>query len=84
MKELFETLGHEEKEVIQGFVWHGGTFIRWKDANNSSDFPSSGIDSLVSRELIYVSMTADGMQEGFVLDAQLFAYAQSVLPKVPF
>ena len=31
-----------------------------------------------------MSMTADGMRETFVLDAQLFEYAQSVLPNEPF
>ena len=84
MKELFENLGREEKDVVQAFVWHGSTFITWTQTNGSPEFASSGIESLVSRKLINPSVTAHGMQEAFVLDTQLFEYAQSVLPNHPF
>jgi len=84
MKELFENLGHEERSVVQAFVWHGGPFITWGQSNRSPSFSSTGIDSLVSRDLIHLTVTADGMREAFVLDAQLFEYAQSVLPNEPF
>ena len=52
MKELFDSLGREEKDVVQAFVWHGSTSITWSQVNKSWNFPSSGIDSLVYRGLI--------------------------------
>ena len=82
-KELFDNLGREERQVIQAFVWQGGTFVTWSEVNRSQHFRSSGIDSLVSRDLIHMSVTADGMREAFVLDSELFEYAQSVLPNDP-
>ena len=84
VKELFDNLGREEQDVVQAFVWHGGKFITWSESNRSSYFSSSGIDSLISRDLIHVSVTAYGMREAFVLDTELFEYAQSVLPNFPF
>ena len=84
IKVLFESLGREEKEVVQAFVWHGSTSITWGEVNNSANFSSTGIDSLVNRGLVDLSTTADSVRETFVLDAQLFEYAQSVLPNDPF
>ena len=84
LKELFDNLGHEEKGVVQAFVWRGGKVMTWGEANRSSYCSTSGIESLISRELIHVSITADGTRESFVLDTQLFEYAQSALPDVPF
>ena len=42
------------------------------------------IESLINRDLMHASVTADGMTETFVLDTQLFDYAQTVLPNEPF
>ena len=84
IKELFDNLGREEKDVIQAFVWHGGTTVRWAEVDKSPHFSSAGIDSLISRDLIHPSITADGARDTFVLDSQLFEYARSVLPDVPF
>ena len=84
IKELFENLGREEKDVVQAFVWHGGKSITWDECDRSPHFSSTGIDSLVSRDLIHATVTGDGMRDAFVLDTQLFEYAQSVLPNVPF
>ena len=84
IKELFDNLGREEKDVIQAFVWHGGTTVRWAEAERSPHFSAAGIDSLISRDLIRTSITVDGARETFVLDSQLFEYAQSVLPDQPF
>ena len=84
IKELFDNLGREEKDVIQAFVWHGGTTVRWAEVDKSPHFSSAGIDSLISRDLIHTSITADGARDTFVLDSQLFEYAQSVLPETLF
>lgn len=83
MKNLLDSLGHEERSVVQAFVWYGSTSITWREVNMSPIFTRAGIDSLVSRGLIDMSVTADGMTETFVLDAPLFEYAQSVLPNDP-
>lgn len=84
IKELFDNLGREEKDVIQAFVWHGGTTVRWAEVDKSPHFSSAGIDSLISRDLIHTGITADGARDTFVLDSQLFEYAQSELPELPF
>lgn len=84
VKDLFDSLGSQEKAVVQAFVWHGGSVITWKECNESPHFSAAGIESLISRDMMHASMTADGMRETFVLDAQLFDYAQTVLPNEPF
>ena len=84
IKELFGSLGREERDVVQAFVWHGGSVITWGQFNASPDFSSVGIESLIGRKLAHVTVTADGMTEAFALDTQLFDYAQTVLPDVPF
>ena len=84
IKNLFEKLGHEEQQVVQAFVWHGGCTMTWSECNESSSITSAGIESLISRDLLYTSVTADSAQETFVLNTELFDYAQTVLSKVPF
>ena len=84
IKVLFDNLGKEERDVVQAFVWHGGVSIMWGEVNRSPHFSNTGIDSLVNRGLVQLSTTADWTTETFVLDDQLFEYAQSVLPNEPF
>ena len=84
LKNLLDSLGSEEKIVVQAFVWHGGSVITWRECNASSHFSAAGIESLINRDLIRPSVMADGMTETFVLDTQLFDYAQTVLPSEPF
>lgn len=84
IKELFENLGSEEKAVVQAFVWHGRTVITWGECNRSPNFSAAGIESLINRDMMHATMTADGMTETFTLDTQLFGYAQTVLPNEPF
>ena len=83
MKGLFESLGSEEKAVVRGFVSHGGTVMTWREADRSNPVSGAGIESLIARDLMHTSVRADGMRETFVLDAQLFDYAQKVLPDDP-
>ena len=78
LKELFDTLGHEERSVVEGFVSHGGSVIRWRDLDKSPKFSDAGIDSLMSRELVSAGLTVDG-RETFVLDTQLYDYAKEDL-----
>ena len=84
LKDLFDQLGWEERAVIQAFVWHGGSVITWGECNRSPQLSTAGIESLINRNLVHTSVTADGMTETFALDTQLFDYAQKVLPKSPF
>ena len=35
LKDLVDTLGREERAVIQAFVWHGGSVITWGECNRS-------------------------------------------------
>lgn len=84
LKDLLDSLGSEERAVIQAFVWHGGSVITWRQCNQSPHFTADGIESLINRDLIHVSAMADGMTETFVLDTQLFDYARTVLPNEPF
>ena len=48
IRELFDTLGHEERSVVEGFVLHGGSVILWRDLDRSSKF-SDGVRSLSGR-----------------------------------
>ena len=88
MKELFDSLGWEERDVVRAFVRHGSTSVTWGKTNRSIEFSHDGIDSLVYQGLIDLSVTADGGRETFVLERKLFEYAQSVFPDdrpdVPF
>ena len=77
-KELFERLSHEEQSVIRAFVRHGGCTVTWNQVNRSQDFTATGIESLTTRDLVHSSVMADGMTETFVLNTDLFDYANTV------
>ena len=81
MEELFDQLGWEEHAVVQEFVRHGSSVVTWGVFNKSQNFSLPGIESLINRGLAQQSLTADGITETFVLDADLFGYAQTVLPQ---
>ncbi len=76
LKELFDNLGHEERGVVESFAMHGGSVMTWGECDHYKRVSRAGIESLINRGLIQMSMTADGMTETFVLDAQLFDYAR--------
>lgn len=67
----YSTLSEQEQSVVAEFVKVGGCVITWSQANRS---PISGaaIESLIQREVLSTSLTADGMRETFVLDPALF------------
>ena len=75
LQELFNKLGHEEWAVVKAFALHGGSVMTWGECNTSDRISRAGIESLLNRGLIEMSMTADGMTETFVLDTDLFDYA---------
>ncbi len=68
---IYNRLSEEEKEVIQAFVDAGGSVLTWSQVN---DLPvvSASIESLIQREILWTSMTADGIRETFVLDSTIF------------
>lgn len=84
MKSLFESLGDAERTVVEGFVHSGGCALPYSTSypRHNDQFPANGIESLISRELLYGSIAADGQHELLVLDSDLFDYARTVLPDV--
>lgn len=68
---LFGKLSGQELEVVQSFVKAGGSVLTWSQVN-SMPIHSSAIESMISRELMWPSVMADGMKETFVLDTQIF------------
>jgi ABC-type multidrug transport system fused ATPase/permease subunit len=67
----FSTLSEEEQAVIAEYVKAGGCVITWSQVNRSS-ISSVAIESLIQREILSTSVTADGMRETFVLDPAVF------------
>ncbi len=84
IRDLFDSLGSEERAVVQAFVWHGGVAVAWGESDRFGQFSVTGVESLSNRGLLRSSFTEDGMAETFVLDTELFDYARTVLPAVPF
>lgn len=68
---IYGNLSNYEKEVVAEFVKSGGCVLTWRQANESP-ISSSAIESLIHREVLTTSITADGMRETFVLDPTLF------------
>ena len=68
---LYNRLSSDEKNVIKSFVKAGGSVLTWNQMNNEN-VSSNGVESLIQRELIWTSMTADGMRETFALDSNVF------------
>tara|TARA_R110000782_G_scaffold191537_1_gene281337 strand:+ start:341 stop:808 length:468 start_codon:yes stop_codon:yes gene_type:complete len=67
----------DEKDVVQYFVEQGGCVLTWSQINNSP-LNTTAIESLIQRDLLSTSVTADGMRETFVLDAAMFDAGQAV------
>ncbi|MYN64634.1 MAG: hypothetical protein F4X11_06350 [Acidobacteria bacterium] len=76
IQESLANLGHEEWAVVQAFVSHGGSVMTWGECNRHERVSRAGVESLINRGLIQMSVTADGMTETFVLDARLFDHAR--------
>jgi len=71
---IYENLSDEEKEVINSYVSAGGSVLTWGQMNNQS-VSSAAVESLIQREILWSSMTADGMRETFALDSNVFDIA---------
>jgi len=70
-KQIFEQLSEEEKAVIQAFVESGSCVLTWSQANRLP-ISSNAIESLIQREALWTSVTADGIRETFNLNTSLF------------
>lgn len=67
----YNSLSDEEKSVVCEFVAAGGCVMTWGQMNKAS-ISGSAIESLIQRDILSTSMTADGMRETFVLDPDIF------------
>ncbi|OIN12749.1 hypothetical protein [Oceanisphaera psychrotolerans] len=72
---IYGRLSEDEKTVVQAFVQAGGSVLTWGQVNQL-DLPGAGIESLVQREVVWTSVTADGMRETFALDSAVFDVGQ--------
>ncbi len=71
----YDKLSVHEKHVVQAFVQQGGCVLTWSHMNQL-ELSGPAIESLLQRELLSTSMTADGMRETFVLDPAIFDIGQ--------
>ena len=67
-------LSSEERKVVAAFLSAGGSVLTWSQANALA-LSGPAIESLLQREVLSTSMTADGMRETFVLDTAVFDVA---------
>ena len=70
-KHIYNHLSEEEKEVIKAFINAGGSVLTWSQMNNMP-VSSASVESLIQREVLWTSMTADGMTETFALNSTIF------------
>lgn len=68
---VYDQLSDDEREVVRAFVSAGGSVLTWSHVNSLS-LPGPAIESLIQRELLWSSMTADGMRETFAIDSSIF------------
>ena len=71
LEQIYNRLSNEEKDVVRAFIKAGGCVLTWRQMN-SEELTSAGVESLVQRELLGTSFTADGMTETFILDSDIF------------
>jgi hypothetical protein len=69
--DLYARLSDEEQKVVDAFVNVGGAVLTWSQVNDL-ELNSPAVESLMQREMLTTSMTADLMRETFVLDHSLF------------
>lgn len=79
VEQTYNRLSDEEKDVVLAFVRAGGCVLTWRQMN-SETITSAGVESLVQRELLWTSYTADAMTETFVLDSDIFDISRSHFP----
>jgi hypothetical protein len=73
--EIYESLSETEKEVVLVFVEAGGCVITWGQMNQT-DVSGSAIESLIQRDLLSTSVTADGVRETFVIGPAVYDAAR--------
>ncbi|QOY53723.1 hypothetical protein HUE87_07365 [Candidatus Sulfurimonas marisnigri] len=78
VEDAYHRLSNGEKEVIQAFVTAGGTSLTYSHIN-SLGISAPAVETLIQREIIWSSMTADGMRETFALDTEVFDIAQKLV-----
>lgn len=79
-QELYDRLSDEEKSVLKEFVIAGGSVMSWGHANRAN-LSEPGVASLMQREILYVTMTPDGMREAFGIKVDIFDIAQKAYIK---
>jgi ABC-type multidrug transport system fused ATPase/permease subunit len=72
----YDRLSNEEKEVINSYVTAGGSVLTWEQMNKQV-VSFSAIESLLQREVLWTSTTADGLTETFALDSNIFDIANA-------
>ena len=78
-RDIYDRLSDEEKEVINSFVMAGGSVLTWGQMNKQG-VSFSAVESLLQREVLWTSMTADGLTETFVLNSNVFDIANAKKP----
>lgn len=71
----FQSLSDEEKRVVHAFADQSGCVMTWGQFNRS-ELPSAAIETLMQRDLVTTSVTADGCTETFVLGIDVFDACQ--------
>lgn len=72
---IYDKLSDEEKEVVLAFVKGGGSVLTWSQINKLR-LSGPSIESLIQREILWTSITADGARETFALDSAIFDIGQ--------
>jgi len=75
-RRTYGLLSDEERQVVQEFVRAGGCVLTWSHMNTLA-VSGPAVESLLQREILTTSMTADSMRETFVLDAAIFDASRS-------
>ncbi len=70
----YQKLSEQEKLVVNAFVKAGGSVLTWGQINRSN-LSFSAIESLIQREVLWTSVTADGFTETFNLNSNIFDIA---------
>lgn len=74
-KSQFERLSDDEKRVLYEFVRLGGSVMSWSYANRIGLYEPA-VSSLMQRQLLFSTMSADGMHEAFGITVDIFDVAK--------
>ena len=77
---IYEKLSKDERKIVHKYVESGGTSLTFSQIN-TLNLTRPAVESLIQREVLWTSMTADGMRETFALDTELFDVAQKKISK---